>query len=283
MLGEQRGGRPSRCGCGCRSAPRRAARRRRGRSPRRGRSRSRRRRRPRRCPWRSRARCCPWASRRPWPSARRARATGCPSTSPPPSLRGDRDRARELREELAAAGVDDRLLVLDPRPFGVPGHDWSPMRSRPAARERPIGSPPMATVPRARSSRPTTSAACTASRSTATSPSRSAARSSRVLADLAGKPAAELRVGLGRDMRLTAPELAARYREGMVARGRPRASTPGRSAPRCSTSSSARASLDGGLMCTASHNPKAYTGAKLVREGAIALSRRRGHPGHPPR
>ena len=24
--------------------------------------------------------------------------------------------------------------------------------------------------------------------------------------------------------------------------------------------------LDGGLMCTASHNPKAYTGAKLVRE-----------------
>ena len=25
-------------------------------------------------------------------------------------------------------------------------------------------------------------------------------------------------------------------------------------------------------MCTASHNPKAYTGAKLVREGAIALS-----------
>jgi phosphomannomutase len=31
-------------------------------------------------------------------------------------------------------------------------------------------------------------------------------------------------------------------------------------------------SLDGGLMCTASHNPAAYTGAKLVREGAIALS-----------
>ena len=30
--------------------------------------------------------------------------------------------------------------------------------------------------------------------------------------------------------------------------------------------------LDGGLMCTASHNPKRYTGAKLVRRGAIALS-----------
>src|SRR5207247_8439090 len=30
--------------------------------------------------------------------------------------------------------------------------------------------------------------------------------------------------------------------------------------------------LDGGWMCTASHNPKGYTGAKLVRRGAIALS-----------
>jgi phosphomannomutase len=30
--------------------------------------------------------------------------------------------------------------------------------------------------------------------------------------------------------------------------------------------------LDGGIMCTASHNPKAYTGAKLVGRGALALS-----------
>jgi phosphomannomutase len=30
--------------------------------------------------------------------------------------------------------------------------------------------------------------------------------------------------------------------------------------------------LDGGLMCTASHNPKPYTGAKLVSRGALALS-----------
>jgi phosphomannomutase len=30
--------------------------------------------------------------------------------------------------------------------------------------------------------------------------------------------------------------------------------------------------LDGGLMCTASHNPKDYTGAKLVARGALALS-----------
>ena len=30
--------------------------------------------------------------------------------------------------------------------------------------------------------------------------------------------------------------------------------------------------LDGGAMVTASHNPKAYTGVKMVREGALALS-----------
>ena len=40
--------------------------------------------------------------------------------------------------------------------------------------------------------------------------------------------------------------------------------------------------LDGGIMCTASHNPKQYTGAKLVKRGAIALSGRRRHRRHPP-
>ena len=34
--------------------------------------------------------------------------------------------------------------------------------------------------------------------------------------------------------------------------------------------------LDGGLMCTASHNPKAYTGAKMVERGSVALSGDRG-------
>ena len=40
--------------------------------------------------------------------------------------------------------------------------------------------------------------------------------------------------------------------------------------------------LDGGLMCTASHNPKAYTGAKLVERGRHRAVGRRRHPGHPP-
>src|SRR5215216_5553027 len=41
----------------------------------------------------------------------------------------------------------------------------------------------------------------------------------RVLAALAGKETGDLRVGLGRDMRLSAPELSARYRDGLMAEG----------------------------------------------------------------
>src|SRR5581483_10478755 len=79
------------------------------------------------------------------------------------------------------------------------------------------------------------------------------------------------RIGLGRDMRLSAPELAARYREGMLSTG---ASVldAGQVGSEMLYWLVGSRGLDGGLMCTASHNPKAYTGAKLVREGAIALS-----------
>ena len=38
----------------------------------------------------------------------------------------------------------------------------------------------------------------------------------RVLSDLSGKPVDQLRIGLGRDMRLTAPELSSRYRDGIL-------------------------------------------------------------------
>jgi phosphomannomutase len=93
----------------------------------------------------------------------------------------------------------------------------------------------------------------------------------RVLADLSGKPPGELRVGLGRDMRLTAPDLAARYRNGMVAEGA-HVVDAGQVGTEMLYYLVGSRGLDGGLMCTASHNPKAYTGAKLVREGAIALS-----------
>jgi phosphomannomutase len=92
-----------------------------------------------------------------------------------------------------------------------------------------------------------------------------------VLAGLAGKPVGSLRIGLGRDMRLTAPELSARYRDGILGTG---ASVldAGQVGSEMLYFLVGSRKLDGGLMCTASHNPKAYTGAKLVREGAIALS-----------
>jgi phosphomannomutase len=92
-----------------------------------------------------------------------------------------------------------------------------------------------------------------------------------VLSDLSGKPVGELRVGVGRDMRLTAPELAARYRDGLVSEG-VHVLDAGMVGTEMLYWLVGSRELDGGLMCTASHNPKAYTGAKLVREGALALS-----------
>src|SRR6476469_2009989 len=97
----------------------------------------------------------------------------------------------------------------------------------------------------------------------------------RVLADLAGKRTDELRVGLGRDMRLTAPELAARYREGLLTEGAD-VLDAGEVGTEMLYFLVGSRELDGGLMCTASHNPKPYTGAKLVERGAIALSGDRG-------
>jgi phosphomannomutase len=93
----------------------------------------------------------------------------------------------------------------------------------------------------------------------------------RVLGGLVGKPTDALRVGLGRDMRLTAPELAGRYRDGLMREGA-HVIDSGQVGTEMLYYLVGSRELDGGLMCTASHNPKAYTGAKLVREGALALS-----------
>jgi phosphomannomutase len=93
----------------------------------------------------------------------------------------------------------------------------------------------------------------------------------RVLADLRGKETERLRVGLGRDMRIEAPEMSGRVREGLVDEG-------------CSVLDAGMVAtemlyhlvgsreLDGGTMVSPSHNPKGYTGIKMVREGALALS-----------
>jgi phosphomannomutase len=93
----------------------------------------------------------------------------------------------------------------------------------------------------------------------------------RVLARLRGKEPSELRVGLGRDMRLTAPAMAAALREGLVAEGAA-VIDAGMIATEMLYQLVGSRQLDGGAMVTASHNPKAYTGVKLVREGALALS-----------
>jgi phosphomannomutase len=97
----------------------------------------------------------------------------------------------------------------------------------------------------------------------------------RVVADLAGKPTSECRIGLGRDMRLSAPELTARYREGITREGASVVDA-GQVGTEMLYYLVGSRELDGGLMCTASHNPAAYTGAKLVRQGAIPLSGEEG-------
>jgi phosphomannomutase len=93
----------------------------------------------------------------------------------------------------------------------------------------------------------------------------------RVLADLRDKQPGELRVGVGRDMRLTAPDMARSAVEGLVAEG-VSVVDAGMVGTEMLYFLVGSQKLDGGAMVTASHNPKAYTGIKLVREGALALS-----------
>ncbi|HEU4392919.1 MAG TPA: phosphomannomutase/phosphoglucomutase [Solirubrobacterales bacterium] len=93
----------------------------------------------------------------------------------------------------------------------------------------------------------------------------------RVLARLRGKPPGQLRVGLGRDMRLTAPAMAAELRDGLIFEGAT-VLDAGMVATEMLYHLVGSRQLDGGAMVTASHNPKAYTGVKLVREGALPLS-----------
>src|SRR5689334_185232 len=93
----------------------------------------------------------------------------------------------------------------------------------------------------------------------------------RVLGRLRGKPPGELRVGLGRDMRLTAPAMAAAVRDGLIFEG-VTVLDGGMVATEMLYHLVGSRDLDGGAMVTASHNPKPYTGVKLLREGALALS-----------
>ena len=93
----------------------------------------------------------------------------------------------------------------------------------------------------------------------------------RVLSRLREKPAAELRVGLGRDMRRDSPSMAAEVRDGMIIEGAT-VLDAGMVATEMLYHLVASRELDGGAMVTPSHNPKRYTGVKVLREGALALS-----------
>ncbi len=72
-------------------------------------------------------------------------------------------------------------------------------------------------------------------------------------------------------MRLTAPAMAAELRDGLIFEGAT-VLDAGMVATEMLYHLVGSRELDGGAMVTASHNPKAYTGVKLVREGALALS-----------
>lgn len=97
----------------------------------------------------------------------------------------------------------------------------------------------------------------------------------RVIGGFAGKGTSDLRLGLGRDMRNEAPGLAAAYASGMSDEGAT-VLDAGMIATEQLYHLVGSEELDGGLMCTASHNPARYTGAKLVAAGALPLSGDRG-------
>jgi phosphomannomutase len=92
-----------------------------------------------------------------------------------------------------------------------------------------------------------------------------------VLEQLEGKPVDEQRIAVGRDMRLSAPSMAEQYARGIADSGA-HVLDIGMVGTEMLYWTVGSRDLDGGLMCTASHNPKAYTGAKLVKRGALALS-----------
>jgi phosphomannomutase len=93
----------------------------------------------------------------------------------------------------------------------------------------------------------------------------------RVIAQLEDTPAEDLRLGLGHDMRLSAPAMAREYARGMQDEGAHVVDAGQVGTEQLYFLVGSR-DLHGGLMCTASHNPKGYTGAKLLRRGALALS-----------
>jgi phosphomannomutase len=79
------------------------------------------------------------------------------------------------------------------------------------------------------------------------------------------------RIAVGRDCRLSSPELAAAFVEGARSQGAS-VTDVGVVGTDVLYFHVARHDLDGGAIVTASHNPKEWNGIKMVRRGALALS-----------
>lgn len=91
----------------------------------------------------------------------------------------------------------------------------------------------------------------------------------RTLPVNAGK--SSLHLVVGRDMRQSAPEMAAALIEGLLDEGH-NVTDIGMVTTPCCYFAIQRLSADGGIMCTASHNPPQYIGFKITREEAIPIS-----------
>ena len=124
---------------------------------------------------------------------------------------------------------------------------------------------------RHRSSRPTTSAASTGRRSTATWPSRSGARSCACSPTCTARTRASCASASAATCACRRPSWPRATATGWSPRART-CSTPAQVGTEMLYFLVGSQDLDGGLMCTASHNPAKYTGAKLVERGAVALS-----------
>jgi phosphomannomutase len=78
------------------------------------------------------------------------------------------------------------------------------------------------------------------------------------------------RIAVGRDMRLSSPSMAAAVIEGAAAAGADVLDI-GLVGTEMLYFAVGENELDGGVMVTASHNPKEYTGMKIVRAGALPV------------
>jgi phosphomannomutase len=78
------------------------------------------------------------------------------------------------------------------------------------------------------------------------------------------------RIAVGRDMRVSSPSMAAAVMEGAASAGADVLDL-GLVGTEMVYFAVGELSLDGGIMVTASHNPKEYTGMKIVRRGALPV------------